>query len=65
MCVLQLVITGQYGLDYVAEAEAGNKKDAQSKAAWDFCENLVKMGYMKTTELPPKPVSNRHCYLLL
>ncbi|CAK8686448.1 unnamed protein product [Clavelina lepadiformis] len=48
----KLVITG---LDYVAQVEASNKKDAQSKAAWDFCENLVKTGYMKASELPPKP----------
>lgn len=48
----KLVISG---LDYVANVEASNKKDSQSKAAWDFCDNLVKMGYMKTTELPPKP----------
>lgn len=50
----KLVISG---LDYVAKVEASNKKDAQSKAAWDFCDNLVKMGYMKTTELPPKPTA--------
>nr|CAB3262648.1 uncharacterized protein LOC100181347 [Phallusia mammillata] len=44
------------GLDYIAEVEAPNKRDSQSKAAWDFCENLVKVGYMKTSELPPKPM---------
>uniref|UniRef100_F7AFE0 RNA helicase n=1 Tax=Ciona intestinalis TaxID=7719 RepID=F7AFE0_CIOIN len=43
------------GLDYVAEAQAPNKKDAQGKAAWNFCENLVKTGYMKASELPPRP----------
>jgi len=44
-------------MDYIAQVQSSNKKDAQSKAAWDFCENLVKTGYMKQSELPPKPVS--------
>ena len=46
-------------MDYVAQVQSSNKKDAQSKAAWDFCENLVKTGFMKQSELPPKPVSNQ------
>uniref|UniRef100_H2Z307 DRBM domain-containing protein n=1 Tax=Ciona savignyi TaxID=51511 RepID=H2Z307_CIOSA len=52
MFTCTLIITG---LDYVAEARAASKKDAQSKAAWNFCEHLVKTGYMTASELPPRP----------
>ncbi|XP_039252997.2 uncharacterized protein LOC120330203 [Styela clava] len=44
------------GLEYIAKVTAASKKDSQSKAAWDFCEHLVKTGYMKESELPQKPV---------
>ena len=49
------------GIEYTAQVQASNKKDAQSRAAWDFCENLVKTGYMKQSELPPKPVGYLKC----
>lgn len=46
-----------HGIENEETVEANNKKDAQSKAAWNFCDHLVKIGMIKETDLPPRPVA--------
>nr|XP_018671141.1 zinc finger RNA-binding protein isoform X1 [Ciona intestinalis] len=41
-----------HGYDYVAKGSAGNKKDSQTRAAWDFCDYLVREKLMTESELP-------------
>ena len=43
------------GIDYKAQKEAKNKKEAQTQCAWDFCEKLVELTYIGAAELPKKP----------
>lgn len=43
------------GIDYKAQKEAKNKKEAQTQCAWDFCEKLVELTYIGVAELPKKP----------
>ena len=50
------------GISYVGKGAAGNKKDAQTRAAWDFCDYLLKEGKMKEEELPTREV-NTCCVL--
>ena len=45
------------GIDHKEDVEANNKKDAQSKAAWNFADHLVKIGSIQASDLPPRPVS--------
>ena len=45
------------GIDHSVFMTAHNKKDAQSRACWDFCDYLVKIGKISEKELPPRPVS--------
>jgi len=45
------------GIDYSVFMTAHNKKDAQSRACWDFCDYLVKMGKINENELPPRPIA--------
>nr|CAB3267939.1 ZF(C2H2)-54 zinc finger protein [Phallusia mammillata] len=40
------------GFPYVGKGTAGNKKDSQTRAAWDFCDYLVRENKMKESELP-------------
>jgi len=49
------VVVSDYS--YVGKGSASNKKDAQTRAAWDFCDYLVKEGKMTETELPTREVS--------
>ena len=42
------------GLDYKASEEARSKRDAQTNAAWNFCDEMVRTGYMKKKDLPPR-----------
>ena len=44
--------------DYVAKGCASNKRDAQTRAAWDFCDYLVREGKMKSEVLPVREVMN-------
>ena len=37
-----------------ASEEARSKREAQTAAAWSFCDEMVRKGYMKQHELPPK-----------
>ena len=43
------------GIDYKAQKEAKNKKEAQTQCAWDFCEKLVQMSCIPEGDLPKKP----------
>ena len=45
-----------HGFNFVGKGAASNKKDAQTRAAWDFCDYLVKEGKMKEEELPTREV---------
>lgn len=45
------------GIDHKEDVEANNKKDAQSKAAWNFADHLVKIGSVQASDLPPRPVA--------
>ena len=42
------------GLEYKASEEARSKRDAQTQAAWNFCDEMVRTGYMKKKDLPPR-----------
>lgn len=42
------------GIDFKASEEARSKREAQTAAAWAFCDEMVRKGYMKAHELPPK-----------
>ena len=42
------------GIDFKASEEARSKREAQTAAAWKFCDEMVRKGYMKAAELPPK-----------
>ena len=42
------------GLDYKASEEARSKRDAQTAAAWNFCDEMVKNNLMKKKDLPPR-----------
>lgn len=42
------------GLDFISEAEAKSKKDAQTDATWKFCEKVADMGYMDRNDFPRK-----------
>ena len=42
------------GLDYTAAEEARSKRDAQTAAAWNFCDEMVKINLMKAKDLPPR-----------
>lgn len=44
------------GFSYVGKGKASNKKDSQTRAAWDFCDWLVKEGKMQESELPTREV---------
>ena len=43
------------GIDYKAQKEAKNKKEAQTQCAWDFCEKLVEFTHINASDLPKKP----------
>jgi len=45
------------GIDHSVFMTAHNKKDAQSRACWDFCDYLVKVGKISEKELPPRPIA--------
>ena len=42
------------GIDFKASEEARSKREAQTASAWSFCDEMVRKGYMKASELPPK-----------
>lgn len=42
------------GIDFKASEEARSKREAQTAAAWKFCDEMVRKGYMKAADLPPK-----------
>ncbi|XP_076800984.1 zinc finger RNA-binding protein-like isoform X3 [Clavelina lepadiformis] len=42
------------GFSYVGKGSASNKKDAQTRAAWDFCDYLVREKKMTEEELPTR-----------
>ncbi|CAK8692261.1 uncharacterized protein LOC143461861 [Clavelina lepadiformis] len=44
------------GYKFVGVGEAPSKKDAQTDAAWNFADFLVKQGDLKKTDLPPRLV---------
>ena len=44
------------GFDFIARGSASNKKDAQTRAAWDFCDWLVTEKKMTALELPTREV---------
>lgn len=39
---------------HIATGTAISKKEAQTKAAWDFVDFLLKEGQVKESELPPR-----------
>lgn len=43
--------------DYVGVGNSTNKKDSQANAAKDFIQYLVRIGKIKTDEVPPNLVS--------
>ena len=42
------------GIDYIASEEARSKRDAQTQAAWNFCDEMVRTNLMKRKDLPPR-----------
>lgn len=42
------------GLDHTAAEEARSKRDAQTAAAWNYCDEMVKANLMKRKDLPPR-----------
>ena len=42
------------GLDFICEADSKSKKDAQTAAAWKFCDKLADLGYMDRNDFPRK-----------
>ena len=55
------------GFDYVAAGNSANKKDAQTNAAKDMVQYLVRTGRMNASEVPEfMPVSiDKICYIFL
>jgi len=56
--VAELVATG---FDYVGRGCAGSKKDAQTRAAWDFCDHLVDKGRLDQSQLPTREAKFESC----
>jgi len=52
------------GLNYVGMGNSTNKKDAQSNAARDFCQFLVRKGDMTAEDVPAMGQTQVVCCLL-